>query len=60
MWLKHLPLQQIIPYAGSRENAMQIGHYLTTFGQPPAQDHALLKDLGLSGGEAPIPGKYSL
>ncbi len=62
--------QQIIRYAGGREavmgelqslglqagiNAMLIGHYLTTLGQPPAQDHAMLAALGLEGGEAPIP-----
>ncbi len=66
--------QQIIRYAGGREavmgslqslglkagiNAMLIGHYLTTLGQPPEADHAMLTDLGLSGGEAPIPGEYS-
>jgi len=61
---------QIIRYAGGREavmgelqaiglkagiNAMLIGHYLTTMGQPPEQDHAMLESLGLKGGEAPIP-----
>jgi biotin synthase-like enzyme len=39
-------------------NAMLIGHYLTTMGQPPEQDHAMLESLGLKGGEAPIPGEY--
>ena len=62
--------KQIIRYAGGREavmgelqalglkagiNAMLIGHYLTTMGQSPAEDHAMLKALGLEGGEAPIP-----
>jgi biotin synthase len=65
--------QQILRYAGGREavmgelqalglksgiNAMLIGHYLTTMGQPPDQDHTMLKSLGLTGGEAPIPGEY--
>lgn len=65
--------EQIIRYAGGREavmgelqtlglkagiNAMLIGHYLTTLGQPPEQDQAMLASLGLSGGEAPIPGEY--
>ncbi len=65
--------QQIIRYAGGREavmgelqelglkagiNAMLIGHYLTTLGQPPEKDHAMLESLGLKGGEAPIPGEY--
>ena len=65
--------QQILRYAGGREavmgelqalglqagiNAMLVGHYLTTLGQPPERDHALLKQLGLKGGEAPIPGTY--
>ncbi|ELR98031.1 biotin synthase BioB [Gloeocapsa sp. PCC 73106] len=65
--------QQILRYAGGREsvmgemqhmglqagiNAMLIGHYLTTMGQPPEQDHALLASLELVGGEAPIPGAY--
>ncbi|NET91099.1 MAG: biotin synthase BioB, partial [Kamptonema sp. SIO1D9] len=40
-------------------NAMLIGHYLTTLGQPPEQDQAMLASLGLEGGEAPIPGEYS-
>lgn len=63
--------EQIIRYAGGREaimgelqglglrsgiNAMLIGHYLTTLGQPPEQDQAMLESLGLVGGEAPIPG----
>ncbi|MFB2896001.1 biotin synthase BioB [Aerosakkonemataceae cyanobacterium BLCC-F50] len=62
--------EQILRYAGGREavmgelqamglkagiNAMLIGHYLTTIGQPPEQDHAMLEKLGLKGGEAPIP-----
>nr|WP_181445679.1 biotin synthase BioB [Picosynechococcus sp. PCC 11901] len=66
--------EQIIRYAGGREavmgelqhlglkagiNAMLIGHYLTTMGQPPEQDQAMLESLGLQGGEAPIPGQYS-
>ncbi len=65
--------QQILRYAGGREavmgewqdkglksgiNAMLIGNYLTTLGQPPEQDHAMLESLGLAGGEAPIPGEY--
>lgn len=65
--------KQILRYAGGREavlgelqslglkagiNAMLIGHYLTTLGQPPEQDHAMLEALGLTGGEAPIPGEY--
>lgn len=64
--------RQIIRYAGGREavmgelqslglrsgiNAMLIGHYLTTLGQPPEKDRAMLEELGLQGGEAPIPGK---
>ncbi|WP_013320512.1 biotin synthase BioB [Gloeothece verrucosa] len=64
---------QILRYAGGREavmgklqnlglkagiNAMLIGHYLTTLGQPPEQDHLMLESLGLQGGEAPIPGEY--
>ena len=64
--------QQILRYAGGREavmgelqslglkagiNAMLIGHYLTTIGQPPEQDRAMLESLGLQGGEAPIPGE---
>ena len=66
--------QQILRYAGGREavlgkwqslglksgiNAMLIGHYLTTLGQPPEKDHAMLESLGLQGGEAPIPSEYS-
>lgn len=62
--------KQIIRYAGGREaimgelqplglkagiNAMLIGHYLTTLGQPPERDRAMLESLGLIGGEAPIP-----
>ena len=62
--------EQILRYAGGREavmgelqalglkagiNAMLIGHYLTTLGQPPEQDRAMLEKLGLQGGEAPIP-----
>jgi biotin synthase len=65
--------KQILRYAGGREavmgelqnlglkagiNAMLIGHYLTTLGQPPEQDRTLLASLGLAGGEAPIPGEY--
>ncbi len=64
---------QIIRYAGGREavmgelqnmglkagiNAMLIGHYLTTLGQPPEKDSDMLESLGLEGGEAPIPGEY--
>lgn len=66
--------QQIIRYAGGREavmgdlqslglkagiNAMLVGHYLTTLGQPPEQDQALLESLGLQGGEAPVPGQHT-
>jgi biotin synthase len=36
-------------------NAMLIGHYLTTLGQSPQEDRAMLESLGLKGGEAPIP-----
>jgi len=65
--------EQIIRYAGGREavmgelqalglkagiNAMLIGHYLTTLGQPPEHDHAMLESLGLTGGEAPLPGEH--
>lgn len=65
--------QQILRYAGGREvvmgelqalglkagiNAMLVGHYLTTLGQPPEKDQAMLAKLGLQGGEAPIPGEY--
>ena len=64
--------EQIIRYAGGREavmgelqalglkagiNAMLIGHYLTTLGQPPEKDQEMLESLGLQGGEAPIPTK---
>lgn len=60
---------QIIRYAGGREavmgewqslglkagiNAMLIGNYLTTLGQSPDEDHAMLASLGLQGGEAPV------
>ncbi|MEM8641498.1 MAG: biotin synthase BioB [Cyanobacteria bacterium P01_G01_bin.54] len=66
--------EQILRYAGGREavmgelqhlgfkagiNAMLIGHYLTTLGQPPEADQSMLAALGLDGGEAPIPGEYS-
>jgi len=62
--------KQILRYAGGREavmgelqalglkagiNAMLIGHYLTTIGQPPEKDHEMLTALGLQGPEAPIP-----
>ncbi len=65
--------EQIIRYAGGREtvmgslqslglkagiNAMLVGHYLTTLGQPPEKDQEMLQSLGLEGGEAPIPGEY--
>ncbi len=65
--------KQILRYAGGREavmgelqslglkagiNAMLVGHYLTTLGQPPEEDCAMLESLGLEGGEAPIPGEY--
>lgn len=65
--------EQIIRYAGGREavmgelqhlglkagiNAMLVGHYLTTLGQAPEQDRAMLESLGLEGGEAPIPGSF--
>ncbi|EAW38074.1 biotin synthetase [Lyngbya sp. PCC 8106] len=61
--------KQILRYAGGREavmgelqslglksglNAMLIGHYLTTLGQSPEQDQAMLESLGLEGGEAPV------
>lgn len=64
--------EQILRYAGGREevmgewqalglraglNAMLIGHYLTTLGQPPEKDWEMLAELGLAGGEAPIPGQ---
>ncbi len=63
---------RIIRYAGGREsvmgelqalglragiNAMLIGHYLTTLGQPPERDREMLESLGLKGGEAPVPGR---
>jgi len=66
--------QQILRYAGGREavmgelqhlglqagiNAMLIGHYLTTLGQPPERDRAMLAALGREGGDAPLPGEYS-
>lgn len=66
--------RQILRYAGGREavmgdlqnfgfqagiNAMLVGNYLTTLGQSPDQDHALLNSLGLQGGDAPIPGEYT-
>jgi biotin synthase len=62
--------KQILRYAGGREvvmgqwqkmglksgiNAMLIGHYLTTLGQSPEEDRAMLESLGLEGGETPIP-----
>ena len=65
--------QQILRYAGGREvimgdqqdlgfkagiNAMLVGNYLTTMGQPAQSDHAMLASLGLQGGEAPVPGEY--
>lgn len=65
--------QAILRYAGGREavmgdwqhlglksglNAMLIGHYLTTLGQSPEQDHAMLEALGLEGGETPINREY--
>jgi biotin synthase len=67
--------EQIIRYAGGREaimgslqalglkagiNAMLIGNYLTTLGQPPSEDHIMLETLGLVGGEAPVPGQKSV
>lgn len=67
--------QQILRYAGGREavmgelqhlglqagiNAMLVGHYLTTMGQPAREDEKMLNSLGLVGGEAPIPGEYSV
>ncbi len=39
---------------------MLIGHYLTTLGQSTEQDNAMLESLGLSGGEAPIPGQLRI
>ncbi|MEM9137568.1 MAG: biotin synthase BioB [Cyanobacteria bacterium P01_F01_bin.42] len=65
--------QQILRYAGGREvimqdqqdlgfkagiNAMLVGNYLTTLGQPAQNDHEMLASLGLEGGEAPVPGEY--
>jgi biotin synthase len=65
--------QAILRYAGGREavmgdwqplglksglNAMLIGHYLTTLGQSPEQDHAMLEALGLEGGETPVNREY--
>lgn len=67
--------QQILRYAGGREaimgdlqtlgfkagiNAMLVGNYLTTLGQPADQDQAMLNELGLQGGEAPIPGEFQV
>ncbi|MCG9884266.1 MAG: biotin synthase BioB [Cyanobacteria bacterium] len=64
--------EQIIRYAGGREvvmgelqslglqagiNAMLVGNYLTTLGQPPERDREMLASLGLEGGEAPVPGR---
>jgi len=61
---------RILRYAGGREsvmgelqalglkagiNAMLIGHYLTTLGQPPEKDREMLESLGLQGGETPVP-----
>ncbi|NJL02979.1 MAG: biotin synthase BioB [Spirulinaceae cyanobacterium SM2_1_0] len=66
--------EQILRYAGGREavmgelqplglqagiNAMLIGHYLTTLGQPPERDREMLATLGRTGGDAPLPGEYS-
>jgi biotin synthase len=65
--------KQILRYAGGREaimgelqslglqagiNAMLVGHYLTTLGQSPQEDRAMLESLGLQGGEAPIPSEH--
>lgn len=65
--------KQILRYAGGREaimgelqhlgfqagiNAMLVGNYLTTLGQPAEEDQKMLESLGLTGGEAPIPGEY--
>lgn len=62
--------EQILRYAGGREavmgelqhlglqagiNAMLVGHYLTTLGQPAEQDQALLASLGMEGGDAHVP-----
>jgi biotin synthase len=67
--------QQILRYAGGREavmgelqnlgfqagiNAMLVGNYLTTLGQPAEEDQRMLESLGLTGGEAPIPGEYQI
>ncbi|MGD1903083.1 MAG: biotin synthase BioB [Geitlerinemataceae cyanobacterium] len=61
---------RILRYAGGREvvmgelqdmglkaglNAMLVGHYLTTMGQPPERDREMLASLGLEGGEATVP-----
>ena len=61
--------RQILRYAGGREavmgewqaqglksgiNAMLIGNYLTTLGQSPEDDRAMLAELGLEGGEVII------
>lgn len=66
--------EQILRYAGGREavmgklqglglksgiNAMLVGHYLTTMGQSPESDRAMLESLGLEGGEAPVPGQQT-
>ena len=60
---------QILRYAGGREavmgewqaqglksgiNAMLIGNYLTTLGQSPEDDHKMLSELGLEGGEVEV------
>ena len=60
---------QILRYAGGREavlqdwqkqglksgiNAMLIGNYLTTLGQSPQEDHQMLEELDLQGGETPV------
>ena len=65
---------RILRYAGGREailgelqaqglksgiNAMLVGHYLTTLGQPPERDREMLASLGLEGGEAPVPPPQS-
>jgi biotin synthase len=67
--------QQILRYAGGREavmgelqhlgfqagiNAMLVGNYLTTLGQPAEEDQKMLESLGLTGGEAPIPGEHQV
>ena len=61
--------KQILRYAGGREaimgewqskgfqsgmNAMLIGNYLTTLGQSPEDDLAMITELGLEGGETPV------